>query len=116
MLVAMAATYDPNPEAPNGFNLPFDLNTGERINARWRAWLKHDPINLVRANKPDWPSCVVFTSTVGGKISSIFIMDRDSYPCSLTDTASPIAMRNLPGHTQASITGWMSACRFSPNL
>ena len=51
MLVAMAATYDPNPEAPNGFNLPFDLNTGERINARWRAWLKHDPINLVRANK-----------------------------------------------------------------
>lgn len=51
MLVAMAATYDPNPDAPNGFYLPFDLNTGERIDVRWRAWLKHDPINRVRANQ-----------------------------------------------------------------
>ena len=51
MLIAMAATYDPNPHAPNGFNLPFDLNTGERIDARWRTWLAHDPINRVRANK-----------------------------------------------------------------
>ena len=51
MLVAMAATYDPNPDAPNGFNLPFDLNTGERIDTRWRTWLKHDPINRVRAEK-----------------------------------------------------------------
>lgn len=51
MLLAMAASYDPNPDAPNGFNLPFDLNTGQRIEKRWRAWLKHDPINLVRKNK-----------------------------------------------------------------
>ena len=51
MLVAMAATYDPNPDAPNGFNLPFDLNTGERIDTHWRTWLKHDPINRVQADK-----------------------------------------------------------------
>ena len=47
MNLAMAATYDPDPEAPNGFRLPFNLETGEIIPARWRRWLKHDPVNLV---------------------------------------------------------------------
>jgi len=47
MMLAMAATYDPDPDAPNGFRLPFNLETGEIIPARWREWLKHDPINLV---------------------------------------------------------------------
>ncbi len=48
MNLAMAATYDPDPTAPNGFLLPFNLETGELISARWRQWLKHDPINLVK--------------------------------------------------------------------
>jgi enterochelin esterase-like enzyme len=47
MDVAMAASYDPDPEAPNGFRLPFNLETGELIAARWRQWLKHDPVRLV---------------------------------------------------------------------
>ena len=47
MNVCMAASYDPDPKAPNGFRLPFNLETGERIEARWRAWQVHDPINLV---------------------------------------------------------------------
>lgn len=47
MHLAMAATYDPDPEAPNGFRLPYDLETGELIAARWRRWRAHDPINLV---------------------------------------------------------------------
>lgn len=46
MNLCMAATYDPDPDAPNGFRLPFDLETGELIAARWRRWLAHDPINL----------------------------------------------------------------------
>ncbi len=50
MLLAMAATYDPDPAAPNDFYLPYDLCTGERIEARWRQWLKHDPVNMVRAS------------------------------------------------------------------
>ncbi len=53
MNLCMAATYDPDPRAPNGFRVPFDLDTGERIPERWRAWRRHDPINLVsryRAN------------------------------------------------------------------
>ncbi len=47
MTVAMAATYDPDPRAPNGFRLPFNLETGELIAERWDAWRKHDPIELV---------------------------------------------------------------------
>ena len=47
MIIAMAASYDPDPKAPLGFRLPFNLETGERIEARWKTWLKHDPINLV---------------------------------------------------------------------
>ena len=47
MNVCMAATYDPDPKAPFGFRLPYNLETGERIEARWRNWLKHDPILLV---------------------------------------------------------------------
>jgi S-formylglutathione hydrolase FrmB len=27
--------------------VPFNLETGEVIDARWREWQKHDPINLV---------------------------------------------------------------------
>lgn len=51
MMVCMAATYDPDPKAPNGFRLPYDLLTGELLERRWQAWLKHDPIHMVAGNK-----------------------------------------------------------------
>lgn len=51
MNLAMAASYDPDPDAPNGFRLPFNLETGELIEQRWREWLKHDPVNLVARYK-----------------------------------------------------------------
>ena len=47
MMLAMAASYDPDPDAPNGFCLPFDLETGAFLADRWRRWLRHDPINMV---------------------------------------------------------------------
>jgi S-formylglutathione hydrolase FrmB len=47
MNLAMAASYDPDRKAPNGFRLPFNLETGERLEPRWRAWRKHDPVDLV---------------------------------------------------------------------
>src|SRR5262249_3251682 len=53
MNLCMAATYDPDPRAPNGFRLPFDLETGELIERRWQAWLEPDPINMVGAYKKD---------------------------------------------------------------
>jgi S-formylglutathione hydrolase FrmB len=43
-VVAMAACYSPNPKAPAGFDLPFDMETGEEradVMARWR---KFDPV------------------------------------------------------------------------
>lgn len=48
MMLAMSATYDPSTSAPNGFRLPIDVETGERIDSRWKRWLRHDPVNLVR--------------------------------------------------------------------
>ena len=48
MNLCMAATYDPDPRAPNGFRLPFNLETGELLPERWRRWQAHDPIRLVR--------------------------------------------------------------------
>jgi S-formylglutathione hydrolase FrmB len=47
MNLCMAATYDPDPKAPNGFRVPFNLESGELIAERWKNWLRHDPINLV---------------------------------------------------------------------
>jgi len=51
MNLAMAATYDPDPRVPLGFRLPFNLETGELIRARWRRWLANDPVNLVASCK-----------------------------------------------------------------
>jgi S-formylglutathione hydrolase FrmB len=50
MNLCMAASYDPDPKAPNGFRLPFNLETGELLPARWDRWLRHDPIHLVGEN------------------------------------------------------------------
>ena len=51
MNLCMAATYDPDPKAPNGFRVPFNLESGELIAARWKNWLRHDPINLVARHR-----------------------------------------------------------------
>jgi S-formylglutathione hydrolase FrmB len=47
MNLCMAATYDPDRRAPNGFRLPFNLETGELIAERWKHWRANDPVNLV---------------------------------------------------------------------
>jgi S-formylglutathione hydrolase FrmB len=46
-ILAMAACYSPNPGSPWGFDLPFDLHTGELDGAVWARWLAHDPVELV---------------------------------------------------------------------
>ena len=48
MNLCMAATYDPDPRAPNGFRVPFNLESGELLEDRWKQWGKHDLINLVK--------------------------------------------------------------------
>jgi S-formylglutathione hydrolase FrmB len=51
MNLAMAASYDPDPRAPNGFRLPFDLETGALIEARWKHWLAHDPVHMAARHR-----------------------------------------------------------------
>lgn len=51
MMLAMAATYDPDPDAPYGIRLPVTTDTCEMIEERWRNWLAWDPVRLV--NKPE---------------------------------------------------------------
>jgi enterochelin esterase-like enzyme len=46
MILAMAATYDPDPSQYLGIRLPLDLETGERIEQRWANWLAWDPVVL----------------------------------------------------------------------
>jgi hypothetical protein len=51
MNLCMAATYDPDPRAPLGFRIPFNAESGEVLEERWRQWRRHDPINLVSQHK-----------------------------------------------------------------
>ncbi len=47
MLLAMAASYDPDVNEPYGIRLPFDLYTAEPIEERWQAWLRFDPLTMI---------------------------------------------------------------------
>ena len=53
MSLAMAATYDPDPEAFCGIRLPVDPRTCEPIAERWANWLRWDPLVLVDAHTAD---------------------------------------------------------------
>jgi enterochelin esterase-like enzyme len=46
-LLAMAACYSPNPDAPLGFEMPFDVYSGELKPDVWEKWRQFDPVNLV---------------------------------------------------------------------
>jgi len=47
MILAMAASYDPDPEQPTRIRLPFDLRTCELLPQRWSQWLESDPLNML---------------------------------------------------------------------
>ncbi|NNK32628.1 MAG: enterochelin esterase [Xanthomonadales bacterium] len=47
MVLAMAASYDADPDRPDRIRLPFDLHTCELDAARWQAWLAWDPLALL---------------------------------------------------------------------
>jgi poly(3-hydroxybutyrate) depolymerase len=52
MMLAMAATYDPDPSAYLGIRLPVDVETCQRIEERWQNWLAWDPLVLVEKHGP----------------------------------------------------------------
>lgn len=45
-IAAMASCYSPNPDASLGFDLPFDLRTGEMRPEVWARWKAHDPVEM----------------------------------------------------------------------
>jgi len=47
MVLAMAATYDPDPAAPKGIRLPVDLRTCVVDEVAWERWLAHDPVQII---------------------------------------------------------------------
>jgi S-formylglutathione hydrolase FrmB len=46
-VLAMAAHYAPEPGAPLGLALPFELPTGRVREDVWARWLEHDPVRFV---------------------------------------------------------------------
>ena len=48
MTLAMAASYDPDPDQPFGVRLPVDLETCERLDERWANWLAFDPLEIAK--------------------------------------------------------------------
>lgn len=47
MILAMAASYDPDPAAPKGIRLPVDLDTCALDEERWARWLAQDPVEMI---------------------------------------------------------------------
>ncbi len=51
-ILAMAACYSPNPNAPLGFDVPVDLHTGELRQDVWQRWLDNDPVVMATERAP----------------------------------------------------------------
>lgn len=47
MMLALAASYDPDPDAPYGIRLPIDPYTCEVDEVAWSRWLRHDPLEIL---------------------------------------------------------------------
>jgi S-formylglutathione hydrolase FrmB len=46
-MLCYGAAYAPNPEAPRGFDMPIDMETGALIEAVWERWLAWDPVRMI---------------------------------------------------------------------
>ena len=63
--IGMSACYSPNPETEMGFDLPFDLETGEIRADVWARWLEHDPVRLVEKHAENLKSLKLFYIDAG---------------------------------------------------
>ncbi len=52
MIMAQAASFDPDPSAPYGVRLPVTHDTCEIIPERWNNWLSFDPLTMVEKHGP----------------------------------------------------------------
>jgi len=53
MILAQAASFDPDPGAPYGVRLPVTMDTCEIIEERWKNWLAWDPLTLAETHGSD---------------------------------------------------------------
>ena len=49
-ILAMAACYSPNPEAPLGIDLPVVIPTGEIRVEVWNRWVENDPVHMAKSH------------------------------------------------------------------
>jgi enterochelin esterase-like enzyme len=72
MILAMAASFAPESDAPRGVRLPVDPHTCALDEERWSRWLAHDPLRMV-----DDPGCQANLR----RLSGLFIDcgSRDEY-------------------------------------
>jgi enterochelin esterase family protein len=49
-ILAMAACYSPNPEAPLGIDLPVVIPSGEIRGEVWNRWVEHDPVHMAKSH------------------------------------------------------------------
>jgi enterochelin esterase family protein len=50
-MLCYGAAYAPNPEAPRGFDMPIDMETGALREEVWARWLEWDPVRMI--DKPE---------------------------------------------------------------
>jgi enterochelin esterase family protein len=64
-IIGMSACYSPNAESEWGFDLPFDLKTGEIREDVWKRWLANDPVYLVENSVENLKSLKLFFIDAG---------------------------------------------------
>ncbi len=82
-MIGMSACYSPN---GSGFDLPFDLETGELRPDIWEKWLKNDPVRLVENSVENLKSLRLLFIDAG---------KRDEFAL---DLGARILSRNLKRH------------------
>lgn len=63
--IGMASCYSPNSDSEWGFDIPFDLKTGEIRKDIWQKWLAHDPVYLVENSVENLKSLKLFFIDAG---------------------------------------------------
>ncbi|MET0754344.1 MAG: alpha/beta hydrolase-fold protein, partial [Pyrinomonadaceae bacterium] len=86
-IIGMSACYSPNPEIESGFDLPFNVETGEIRTDVWAKWLEHDPVRLVEKSVENLKSLKLlyidagtrdeFALDIGARILSKKLKDFD---------------------------------------
>ncbi len=66
-IVGMSSCYSPNENSEWGFDIPFDLETGELREDIWQKWLEHDPVYLVENSVENLKSLRLFFIDAGTK-------------------------------------------------